>query len=194
MDGRSVDDTLKVAQELRAVAHILLQTGKGKGDALACGLAAATGDVVVAADADGSADLSQTPRLIQALVDGADFAKRARPEGRRSGRLTSLRAYVIMALSTLTSLCFGPVRAWSGGDDLDALIPLRIARSALIVAGVTTVQCPQTRVLSRLRGNVRLLRTVLVARRQGQVEQVRSGTGDRAPPADRIYSYLSPLT
>src|SRR5664280_2622973 len=56
VDGASTDDTVKVAQELRPGITIIGQTRKGKGNALACGLKAASGDFIVLMDADGSTD------------------------------------------------------------------------------------------------------------------------------------------
>jgi glycosyltransferase involved in cell wall biosynthesis len=62
--------------------------GKGKGNALACGFEAATGDVIAMVDADGSADPAEIPRFVAALLGGADFAK-ARGSRRAGGALTS---------------------------------------------------------------------------------------------------------
>ena len=45
---------------------------------LACGFAAATGDISAIVDADGSADLADIPLFVRALLDGADFAKGTR--------------------------------------------------------------------------------------------------------------------
>ena len=50
----------------------------GKGNALACGFAAATGDFIVMMDADGSNDPAEIPRFITALKEGSDFAKGSR--------------------------------------------------------------------------------------------------------------------
>ena len=56
VDGRSTDDTVDVARRLRPDIEIVHQTRKGKGNALACGFAASTGDIIVMLDADGSSD------------------------------------------------------------------------------------------------------------------------------------------
>src|SRR6266853_5190158 len=50
VDGHSVDDTLIVARQLRPDVRIVRQTRKGKGNALACGFAVATGDVIATVD------------------------------------------------------------------------------------------------------------------------------------------------
>src|ERR1700710_3041224 len=68
VDGRSVDDTIAVARALRPDVRIVRQNRKGKGNALACGFAAVTGDVVVMLDADGSADPREIPDFVAALT------------------------------------------------------------------------------------------------------------------------------
>src|ERR1700722_19576275 len=78
IDGHSVDDTLITAQYLRPDVRIIMQTRSGKGNALACGFAAATGDLIVTLDADGSTDPGEIPQFVLALLNGADFAKGTR--------------------------------------------------------------------------------------------------------------------
>src|SRR3984957_11448799 len=56
VDGHSVDDTIKVARAIRSDVRVILQSGRGKGNALACGLAASRGEIVVTLDGDGSHD------------------------------------------------------------------------------------------------------------------------------------------
>ena len=56
----------------------MLQDGRGKGNALACGFAAATGDIIVMLDADGSTDPAEIPLFVAALLAGNDFAKGSR--------------------------------------------------------------------------------------------------------------------
>ncbi|MCW0212678.1 MAG: glycosyltransferase family 2 protein, partial [Pseudonocardia sp.] len=78
VDGNSTDDTLGTARRTLPWARCITQTRKGKGNAMACGFAAATGDVVVMFDADGSADPGEIPAFVSALISGADFAKGSR--------------------------------------------------------------------------------------------------------------------
>src|SRR3954451_1315880 len=77
-DGRSRDNTVEVARALRPDVRIVLETRLGKGAALQAGFAAATGDIVVMLDADGSPDPGEIPAFVAALVAGADFAKGSR--------------------------------------------------------------------------------------------------------------------
>jgi glycosyltransferase involved in cell wall biosynthesis len=108
VDGHSVDDTVAVAQRLRPDVRIVMQTRKGKGNALACGFAAATGDIIAMIDADGSADPGEIPRFIRALTDGADFAKGTRfVPGGGSSDITRLRALGNRTLSAFVNLCYG---------------------------------------------------------------------------------------
>ena len=108
VDGKSVDETVDVAQRLRPDIKIVRQTRKGKGNALACGFLAATGDIVVMFDADGSADPREIQRFVQALVDGADFAKGSRfAPGGGSEDITWLRSTGNDALNLVANIAFG---------------------------------------------------------------------------------------
>ena len=78
VDGDSTDDTVSEAQRLRPDITVIRQTRNGKGNALACGFAAATGDFIVMIDADGSNNPAEIPRFVTALKEGADFAKGSR--------------------------------------------------------------------------------------------------------------------
>ena len=61
VDGRSTDGTVEVAERLRPGVVIVRQEGRGKGDALRGGFAAATGEIIVMLDADGSTDAGGVP-------------------------------------------------------------------------------------------------------------------------------------
>jgi glycosyltransferase involved in cell wall biosynthesis len=108
VDGHSVDDTVAVARRLRPDVRIVVQTRRGKGNALACGFVAATGDIVAMIDADGSTDPAEIPSFVRALVDGADFAKGSRfAAGGGSSDITRLRGLGNRALGALVNLCYG---------------------------------------------------------------------------------------
>jgi glycosyltransferase involved in cell wall biosynthesis len=108
VDGFSVDGTVRVARELRPDVHVLRQTRMGKGNALACGMAVATGDIVALVDADGSADPGEIPRFVEALLAGADFAKGSRfLEGGGSNDITHLRSLGNSALTAFFNVCYG---------------------------------------------------------------------------------------
>jgi glycosyltransferase involved in cell wall biosynthesis len=108
VDGRSTDDTVAVTQALRPDARVVTQTRRGKGNALACGFAAVTGDIVVMLDADGSTDPREIPRFVEALVDGADFAKGTRfIEGGGSNDITRMRRLGNKVLNGLVNVVYG---------------------------------------------------------------------------------------
>ena len=107
VDGNSTDDTVAVARREWPGVRVVTQTRKGKGNALACGFAAATGDVIAAVDADGSADPGEIPGYVEALLSGFDFAKGTRSgKGGGSADLTRLRRLGNLTLSTLFNLCY----------------------------------------------------------------------------------------
>lgn len=108
VDGGSSDDTVKVAQELRPDVIVVQQTRRGKGNALACGFSASTGELIVMIDADCSTDPAEIPRFIQALHDGADFAKGTRfALGGGSDDITPLRRLGNKGLNGLVNVLFG---------------------------------------------------------------------------------------
>jgi hypothetical protein len=90
---------------------------------MACGFAAATGDVLVMLDADGSADPTEIPTFIAALLAGADFAKGSRftPGGashditllRRTGNAGLNRVANTLFGTRHTDLCYGYNAFWA---------------------------------------------------------------------------------
>jgi hypothetical protein len=123
VDGHSVDGTIETAQRVLPWVKVITQTRKGKGNAMACGFAAATGDVIVMFDADGSADPAEIPAFVRALINGADFAKGSRfVRGGGSDDITLLRKTgnaglngVANALfgTSYTDLCYGYNAFWA---------------------------------------------------------------------------------
>src|SRR5664279_1742819 len=108
VDGDSTDDTVEVAQELRPDITVIGQTRKGKGNALACGFAVATGDFIVMLDADGSTDPAEIPRFIAALKEGADFAKGSRfMAGAGSSDISRIRQWGNYWLNKVVNVSYG---------------------------------------------------------------------------------------
>ena len=170
VDGRSTDGTVEVARRLRPDVRIISQTRGGKGNALACGFAAARGEIVVMLDADGSADPREIPRFVRALIEGADFAKGTRfVAGGGSGDITRVRRYGNKALNglvnliygtTYSDLCygynafwrhclptfhlqvgeFGTGMAWGDGFEVETLINVRAAQARLRVVEVPSYE------------------------------------------------------
>jgi len=112
VDGHSIDDTVYVAKRVLPSIVVLTQDRIGKGNALACGFRAATGDIVVMLDADGSADPDEIPAFVAALRAGADFAKGSRfcsAQTTRGGSddITGLRKAGNAGLGAVANLLFG---------------------------------------------------------------------------------------
>ena len=108
VNGCSIDNTVTVARQLRPDVRIVTQTRTGKGNALACGFALATGDVIAMIDADGSADPGEIPRFVKELLNGADFAKGTRfAEDGGSRDITRLRTLGNTMLTRLFNMCYG---------------------------------------------------------------------------------------
>ena len=94
----------------------------GKGQRSGCGFWAATGDIIVMLDADGSTDPAEIPRFVGALLAGADFAKGSRfIAGGGSADITTIRrignwglAKVVNSLwgGQYSDLCYGYNAFW----------------------------------------------------------------------------------
>jgi glycosyltransferase involved in cell wall biosynthesis len=187
VDGHSTDGTPEVARRVRPDAVIVTQPGRGKGDAMRCGFEAATGDILVMLDADGSADPGEIPRFLQALADGADFAKGSRfAGGGGSSDITHLRRIGNHALSgsvnalfgtSYSDLCYGYNAFWRHclpamsvdceGFEVETLINIRIGRAGLDVVEVPSFERDRIHGVSNLRtfrDGARVLRTILTER------------------------------
>src|SRR5207245_2960959 len=112
-----------LARRLRPGLRTVLQDGIGKGNALKAGVAAATGDIVVLLDADGSTDPAEIPAFVGALLAGADFAKGSRflqgggTDDMSLHRRLGNRAFVILVRllfgSRYSDLCYGYNAFWT---------------------------------------------------------------------------------
>ncbi len=143
VDGHSVDGTVEAASRTLPWVTVLSQTRRGKGNALACGFTAATGDVIVMFDADGSSDPGEIPAFVSALVSGADFAKGSRFVGgggshditllRRSGNAALTRVANGLFGTAHTDLCYGYNAFWT---DLLPLLELPAVDAAAPAQGM----------------------------------------------------------
>jgi len=108
VDGGSRDRTVEVARELYPALTVVRQTRTGKGNALACGFTASSGDIIAMIDADGSTDPAELPRFVDALMAGADFAKGSRfRDGGDSHDITRLRRLGNRGLNGVVNTLFG---------------------------------------------------------------------------------------
>lgn len=78
VDGNSSDRTVEIAKEFGA--NIIVQNGRGKGNALrqVFNHGGLNGDAIVMMDADGSMDPKEIPPLIETLNGGSDLARGSR--------------------------------------------------------------------------------------------------------------------
>jgi glycosyltransferase involved in cell wall biosynthesis len=106
-----------VARSVRPDVVIVSQRGRGKGAALRTGFECATGDYIIAIDADGSMDPSEIDYYVSALDIGYDLVKGSRQLGsagsldltpiRRMGNSALVGAVNLMWGSQLSDLCYG---------------------------------------------------------------------------------------
>ncbi len=168
VDGNSLDATVEVSRAVRPDLKVVAQDRRGKGNALACGLAVVTGDIVITLDADGSADPQEIPRFVETLVQGADVAEGTRfAGGGGSSDVTALRAWGNRWLNRVanrlfgvrcTDLCYGYTALWtrhlpalglhgrgwsrSGGAFGDGFEVFGILRARCAKAGLRIVEVP----------------------------------------------------
>src|SRR5919106_623141 len=122
VDGASTDNTVEVARRLRPDILVVNQVGSGKGAALRSGFAAASGEIIVTIDADGSTDPAEIPFFVHALLAGADVAKGSRflhgggtsdmPLHRRLGNGMFVQLVRRLYGGRYTDLCYGYNAFW----------------------------------------------------------------------------------
>ena len=160
VDGNSKDDTVEAARAAYPEIRVMVQSGRGKGDAFRTGFSAVTGNLIVMLDADGSAMPSEIPSFVAALEAGADFAKGSRfLEGGGSDDITLLRSRGNAVLSgtanllhgtNFTDLCYGYNAFWARclpfisldvpGFEVETLINLRIASAGMRITEVPSYE------------------------------------------------------
>jgi glycosyltransferase involved in cell wall biosynthesis len=184
VDGNSKDGTIEAAKAARPDVRTYTQFGRGKGDALRAGFAAATGDIIVALDADGSTLPEEIPLFVSALTAGADFVKASRTlAGGGSEDLTTVRRLGNRGLTTTfnllygthyTDLCYGFNAFWRStladlslsvpGFEIEAAMHARAALSGLRVSEIPSFEHPRLSGAGALvptRDGIRILRTIL---------------------------------
>jgi glycosyltransferase involved in cell wall biosynthesis len=171
VDGNSVDDTVEVAQNLYPGIRIVAQTGRGKGNALRAGFAAATGDIIVMLDADGSTDPAEIPAFVGPLLAGADFVKGSRflhgggtadMSGlRRVGNLGFLAMVHLLFGGNFTDLCYGYNAFWrrvlpklnldGDGFEIETIMNVHALQAGLKIVEIASFEHERVHGVSRLR-------------------------------------------
>ncbi len=161
VDDHCTDNTVEVARHLMPDIKVVRneRTG-GKGNALRAGFAAATGDIIVQLDADGSEDPMEIHSFVGALLAGADYAKGSRfiPGGgtsdmtllRKAGNFGFVLMVRILFGVRFTDLCYGYNAFWkrvvpqlaldADGFEIEAMLNLRAHRRGLKIAEVPSFE------------------------------------------------------
>ncbi|MDQ0620647.1 glycosyltransferase involved in cell wall biosynthesis [Arthrobacter globiformis] len=170
VDGRSLDSTVDVARALRLDVVVVSEPHAGKGFAVRAGLAAASGDIIVMLDADGSMDPQEIGWFVTPLQHEFDFVKGSRyVTGGGSEDITLLRSAGNRALTRLANvvlhsnysdLCYGYIamrreclqilELASEGFEIETELIVRASRAGLRIAEVPSTE------LNRISGNSNL--------------------------------------
>lgn len=184
VDGFSTDGTVEVARELLFSVKIVLERKRGKGAALRAGFEAATGDIIVSVDADGSMDPREIIMFVGALMSGADLVKGSRfIQGGGTDDMSVFRmlgnwglTYVVRILfgGTFTDLCYGYIAFWkkytsllrptTDGFEVETFLNVQALKARLKITEVPSFERERIHGESNLRAipdGWRVLRTIV---------------------------------
>lgn len=202
VDGHSTDRTVEVARELRPEIRIVAQRGRGKGAALCDGFAAATGEIIVMLDADGSMDPAEIPVFVGALLAGADFAKGSRflgdggtadmPLHRKLGNWGLVGVVRCLFGGRYTDLCYGYNAFWTRvlpeldpdrvGFEIETMLNTRALRAGLRIVEVPSFEAKRIYGEGNLKAipdGLRILATIMRERFGGDRESTGEVLGTR---------------
>ncbi len=194
VDGSSTDGTSEVARELWPAIVIVAQDGPGKGSALRSGFSAATGEIIVMLDADGSTDPREIPAFVDALLDGADYVKGSRfmPGGgtedmqfyRKLGNAAFVGAVRLLFGGAFTDLCYGYSAFWTRvlphlqldatGFEIETQMSLRALWTGLSITEVPSFEAARIHGSSNLRtipDGWRVLKQICGERFQSRIQR-----------------------
>ena len=155
VDGHSRDATAAIAAAHGA--RVLVDRGRGKGDALRLAIGAVTTDVIVFLDADGSHEPEDIPRLVAPILDGdADHVSGSRLMGGSSELHGGFDEFLRLTGSSLITACinwrFG-VRLSESQNGFRA-IRTCVARQLNLQEDLTTIE--QEMIIKTLRMGFRM--------------------------------------
>nr|WP_224741854.1 glycosyltransferase family 2 protein [Bradyrhizobium sp. 2S1]MCK7673059.1 glycosyltransferase family 2 protein [Bradyrhizobium sp. 2S1] len=198
VDGRSTDDTVAVARSLREDVKVVMEPRRGKGAALQAGFRAATGDIIVMIDADGSMVPEEAIVFVGALIAGADMVKGSRfLQGAGTDDMSLFRMLGNWGLTLMvrllyggsfSDLCYGYMAFWTkhvptlncdcDGFEIETLINVRALKNQLNIVEVPSFEAPRISGLSNLRAipdGWRVLKTILRERVRSPASLVAYG-------------------
>lgn len=161
VDDHCTDNTVELARQLMPAIRIVRnERAGGKGNALRAGLEAATGDIIVQIDADGSEAPEEIPAFVGALLAGADFAKGTRfVTGGGTSDMTGLRRWGnkvfvwmvwLLFRQRFTDLCYGYNAFWrravkdlhvdARGFEIEAMLNLRAVKCGMKIREVPSFE------------------------------------------------------
>ena len=194
VDGRSSDATVSVARSVHPDLVVVSEPRRGKGRALRTGFDAASGDVIVMIDADGSMDPSEIPRYVDPLVH-YDFVKGSRyivggdsddfTWVRRLGNRGLLAFANVLFGSPFTDLCYGfcsfrrdcldDLALTASGFEIETQLVVHAIKAGLRIKEIPSVElsriCGESN-LHTFRDGQRVLRTLVMER----FERSRNGS------------------
>ena len=191
VDGLSTDGTVDIVKAIRPDAVVVLHPIPGKGEAVRAGFAAATGDLVVMLDADGSMDPGEIQAFVEQLAAGHDVVKGSRflPGGgttdmtwlRRLGNQVFVRLSNALMGTRHTDLCYGymafrrsrlqELRLTSSGFEIETELVLKSQRAGLAIVELPSFESARrfgTSNLNTFRDGWRVLRLIGRYRFAGQ--------------------------
>ena len=124
VDGHSTDATRSIAEQMGAI--VLMDEGRGKGNAIRMAIAQAPGDILVFMDGDGSHEPADIPRMVAPILEGrADFVLASRMTGGSDELHGTFNNFIRMIGGAFISLCIN----WRWGSSItDALNGFRAVR------------------------------------------------------------------
>jgi glycosyltransferase involved in cell wall biosynthesis len=190
VDGRSTDDTERIARLMHPGVKVIHELTPGKGAALKAGFSAASGDYLIAIDADGSMDGNRLGDFRDALDHGAEYVKGSRfLPGGGSADITRFRRFGDGGICFLMRMLFGAhysdatygyfaVRADrvdhlnidSDGFEVETLVNIRAHRAGLKITEVPCFEANRihgTSNLSAFKDGFRIARCIVLEKMRG---------------------------
>jgi glycosyltransferase involved in cell wall biosynthesis len=209
VDGNSTDATVITARSCRPDIRVVAQEGMGKGSAVRTGFLAASGDVIVMMDADGSMAPQEIRHYLHFLANGYDFVKGSRfiagggsldiTPFRRLGNRFLLAVFNFLYGGDLTDLCYGfcafhrryleYLALSATGFEIEAEMVVRAMQGGLRIAEVPSLELPRRAGKSNLRSirdGIRVLRTVVRSHRSGVSGRMVQSVRKRVHTADAV--------